>query len=338
MDNITIKDIANEAGVSTTTVSRVLNGSELVLPETRARVQKIISNKNYTPSATARNLSRSTSDAIGFIVPEVDNPFFGEILRTVIKTADQKNLTLICCNTDDDMTKDFRALAVMKEQRVRGLIYTPAVDYNRKKEGERVLEVLRGLKAPVVFLDRQIEDADFDGVFFDDFKGMYDATKTLIDMGHKRIAIINATLERPLALIRYNGYIRALKDAGIEPNAAYNFKANYRMTKSYELSMDMFEMKNRPTAVITCNNRTTMGFYKAAKEKKIEVQKDIACIALDRIEEFEALGMEMNFIERDVLKMGQQAINLLLERMANPDLPVRNVILEAKVNMNALRK
>mgnify|MGYP000767976483 FL=1 len=126
MSNLTIMDIAREAGVSKATVSRVMNNSGSVSPKTRERVLDIIAANKYSPSATARNLSRGTSSAIGFVVPEIDNPFFGEMLRGVTEITDKNNLTLICYNTDDSAEKDYRALELLKENRVRGicLLYT----------------------------------------------------------------------------------------------------------------------------------------------------------------------------------------------------------------------
>ena len=102
MNNLTIMDIAREAGVSKATVSRVINSSGAVSQKTKERVMEIINANKFSPSATARNLSMGTSSAIGFIVPEIDNPFFGEILRGVTEVTDKNNLTLMCYNTDDD--------------------------------------------------------------------------------------------------------------------------------------------------------------------------------------------------------------------------------------------
>ncbi len=125
MNNLTIMDIAREAGVSKATVSRVINSSGAVSPENKREGLEIINANKFSPSATARNLSMGTSSAIGFVVPEIDNPFFGEILRGVTEITDKNNLTLICCNTDDDREKDRRALDLLKENRVRGYpVYT----------------------------------------------------------------------------------------------------------------------------------------------------------------------------------------------------------------------
>lgn len=333
MSNITIKDIAKEAQVSKATVSRVLNNSAAVDPDTRDRILNIINKRHYTPSATARNLSKRTSDAIGFVVPEVDNPFFGEILRAVTEIIDKNNLTLICCNTDDDMGKDLKALEMLKEQRVRGLLYTPAVDYSTDAEKKRLAKLLKEIETPVVFLDRRVDLTDFDGVYFDDYNGMYDATKALINAGHTKIAIINASYDRVLARNRGNGYFDALKDMGVTADERYNFIGDYHMTKAYELSKELLAMEDRPTAVITCNNRSTMGFCKALKERKEKMPRDIVCIGLDRIEELDVVGYELNYIERDAKEMGKKAMDLLISRMAFPNKPARDVVLATRLHI-----
>lgn len=332
MANITIKDIAAEAGVSKATVSRVLNNPYIVEPETRARVEKIIEKRHYSPSAAARNLSKRTSDTIGFVVPEVDNPFFGDILRAVANAIEDFQLTLICCNTDDSMEKDLKALEMLKEQRVRGLLYTPAVDYCTEEERAHLMKILKEMETPVVMMDRQVNIGDFDGVYFDDYHGMYNATKTLINEDHTKIAIINATLDRVLARTRRDGYIDALKASGIQPEERYILEGNYRMTKAYELSNYLLDMEDRPTAVITCNNRTTLGFLKALRERKEKAPEDIVYIGLDRIEELDVLGYKMNYIERDGKLMGQKAYELLARRIKCPEEPVKEVILDAKLH------
>ena len=197
MSNLTIMDIAREAGVSKATVSRVINNSGAVSPRTKERVLEIIKENKFSPSATARNLSKGTSSAIGFVVPEIDNPFFGEILRGVTEITDKNNLTLICCNTDDEREKDRRALDLFKENRVRGILYTPAVDYTDKKDRKNLIRTFDEINVPVVIMDRNINLPNVDGVYFNDYQGIYEATKALIGAGHTRIGIINADLEKP---------------------------------------------------------------------------------------------------------------------------------------------
>lgn len=336
MSNLTIMDIAREAGVSKATVSRVMNNSGAVSPKTRERVLDIIAANKYSPSATARNLSKGTSSAIGFVVPEIDNPFFGELLRGVTEIIDKNNLTLICYNTDDDAEKDRRALELLKENRVRGILYTPAIDYSTRGERKRLAKVFQEMDVPVILMDRNIGLPNVDGVYFDDYQGMYDATTALIKAGHTEIGIINASMDRVLARGRQKGYLDALQHAGIHPQEEYMFFGNYRATRAYELSKELLAMEHRPTAVLTCNNRTSLGFLKAVHERGESVPEDITCIGLDRIDILDIIGNPFNFIERDARKMGQAAVELLISRMAFPDRPKMEIVLDTRLVIKKL--
>lgn len=336
MSNLTIMDIAREAGVSKATVSRVINNSGAVSPKTKERVLEIIKENKFSPSATARNLSKGTSSAIGFVVPEIDNPFFGEILRGVTEITDKNNLTLICCNTDDEREKDRRALDLFKENRVRGILYTPAVDYTDKKDRKNLIRTFDEINVPVIVMDRNINLPNVDGVYFNDYQGVYEATKALIEAGHTKIGIINADLEKPLARDRQKGFTDAMEQAGIPIREDYILAGDFHATKAYHLSRELLAMEDRPTAVLTCNNRTTLGFLKALSERGESVPDDIVCFGLDRIETLELLGHNYNFIERDAMKMGREAIKLLINRMAFPDRPKMEVVLDTKLIINKL--
>ena len=335
--NITISDIAKEAGVSKATVSRVLNRPSMVEPRTRERVTEVIEKRRYSPSASARNLSRSSSSLVGVIVPEVDNPFFGEVLRGITSIIDKHNLTMICFNSDDDVEKDRKALKTLKDQRVTGLLYTPATDYSSSKQQKEINSLLEDLNAPVVIMDRRTESFEkYDGVFFDDRRSICDATQTLIDAGHRKIGILNATMERSLPRIRQSGYLDALKKNGIPYNENYCYLGDYSMTKSYQLACKMLEEKDRPTAVITCNNRTSMGFLKALREYGLKLSEDISCIGLDRIEALDIVGNDFNFIRREAKVMGQVAMEQLIHRIAFPSEPVQKIIIESEVVIRKL--
>lgn len=333
----TINDIAREACVSKATVSRVLNNSASVKPETKLRVQQIMEQRRFTPSATARSLSKQSTNSIGVLVPEIDNPFFGELLRGITEIADASSQILICFNSDDDLEKDRKALLSLKENRVRGLLYTPAVDYTTLEQQKEIDKLLKELNAPVVLMDRQPDSlSEYDAVTFDDEAGMYEATRSLIRAGHRKIGILNATMDRVLARIRYKGYERALQEAGIGIEKRYVFEGDYRMTTAYQLSREFLAMEDRPTAILTCNNRTSLGFLKALYERSERLGEEIACIGLDRIEALDIMGIKFNYIERDARQMGRRAIGLLNERIANPGNPLKQVILAAILRINEL--
>lgn len=333
----TINDIAREACVSKATVSRVLNNSASVKPETKLRVQQIMEQRRFTPSATARSLSKQSSNSIGVLVPEIDNPFFGELLRGIVEVADKKNLVVMYFNSDDNAEKDRKALLSLKEHRICGLLYTPAMDYAAKGQQKEIEKLLADLDAPVVLMDRQPDSlSTYDCVSFDDETGIYEAAEVLIKAGHRKIAILNATLNRVLARTRYRGYERALEDAGIELERRYVFEGDYSMSTAYQLSRDLLAMEDRPTAVITCNNSTSLGFLKALYERGERLSEDIACIGLDRIEALDIIKCKFNYIERDAKQMGRRAISLLNERIGKPDGVIKQIILTPVLRIHEL--
>lgn len=337
MAKCTINDIAKEAQVSKATVSRVLNRPSAVDPNTRERILGIMRKYRYAPSASARNLSKQTSTIVGVIVPEVDNPFFGELLRGITSIIDKHNLTMICFNSDDKAQKDKKALKMLKEQRVAGLLYTPAIDYSKPEEAKEITGLLQDLEAPIVIMDRRLDVFEkYDGVFFDDRKSICEATETLISAGHTKIGILNATMERVLPRTRQAGYIDALKKHNIPYREDYCYLGDYSMTRSYELSCKMLESDDRPTAVITCNNRTSMGFLKALREHDLKVSEDISCIGLDRIEALDIVGNNFNFIRREAKQMGQTAVDLMIHRIAFPTEKVQAVYLESEIVIRKL--
>ncbi len=336
MSQLTISDIAKKAGVSRTTVSRVLNNSPSVNKATRENVLSIIKANDYSPSAAARSLSKQVSDTIGVIVPEIDNPFFGEMLRGIIEVMDQHGLTMMCCNTDDTITKDLNSLDLMKNHRVRGLIYTPATDYSNSKEKNTLLKVLRSLNIPLVQVDRQVNGIDADQILFRDTEGIYEATKKLIKAGHRKIAIINAHQEQYLARVRQEGFVKAMSEAGLPIKDEYQFFGDFRIAKAYELSQKMLAMPNRPTAVITCNNNTTIGLLKALHERNESIPEDIACIGLDEIKSLNYAGANLNFIQRNAHAMGKKAMEILISRIAFPEKPKQIIYLDTPLVIHSL--
>lgn len=327
----TIGDIAKEANVSKTTVSRVLNNSSLVDDNTRKRITKLIEKYNYMPSTIARNLSKRESSTIGVIIPEIDNPFFGEMLRGIMDTMEQAGLTVMCFNSGDKKEKDEKALAILRQNGIKGLIYTPAVDYSSSEEQGTLKKWLQPLSAPIVVVDRELDFLqNADGVFFDNEVAAYKATEALIKAGHQKIAIINAQLDRVLARERQRGYESALKDYNIMVEDKYIFLGDYTESRAYQLSRQCLDLEERPTAVLTCNNNTTLGFFRAKKEKGIS-DNEVVCIGFDSIKALDFFDINFNYIERSVYSMGKKAADLLLERIKDPERPRTKYIIEPKL-------
>lgn len=297
----------------------MLNNSGYVSNETRKRVEYVINKHEYLPSATARSLSKKDTNTIGVIIPEADNSFFGEILKGISEVVDQNDMTLIFCDTDNNMEKQEKALKMLRGQRVKGLILTPVNDYSDDESANTLRKQLDSLMVPVVLLDRQVEHSHWDGVYFENFKGAYAGTEVLIKEGHKNIGIITGDLNLKIGRDRYRGFLQAMEDYEIPILKEYVLEGNFSEEKAYELTEKCIENNTMPEAMLTCNNRTTLGFIRALREHKITIGEDIAAIGIDRIKLLDNLGYNFSYVERDTIEMGRTAMYKLLDRFKNPN-------------------
>lgn len=335
---ITINDIAKKAGVSRSTVSRVINKKGYVSKDTLDKVEKAIKEYEFSPSATARSLSKKDTNTIGVIIPEADNAFFGEILKGISQVVDENDMTLIFCNTDNNTEKQEKALNMLKSQRVKGLILTPVNDYSDDKSAKKLQRQLDSLKIPIVILDRPIEKSQLDGVFFENFGSTYAATEVLIKEGHKNIGIITGNLNIKIGRDRYKGFIKAMKDYGIPIQEKYILEGDFSQETAYGLMKKSIINKNIPDAILTCNNRTTLGFLRAINEYEIKLGIDIAAIGIDKIQVLDILNYKFSYVGRDTVEMGRITMNKLLKRFEDVDKPKEITILPYKIILKGSEK
>ncbi len=335
---LTINDIAEICQVSKSTVSRVLNNSGYVNEKTREKIEKVIKENIYYPSATARSLSKKESNTIGVIIPEADNAFFGEILKGISEVVDEKNLTLIFCDTNNNSSKEERALNMINMQGVKGLILTPVNDHDDGEAEKKLKGKLRDLKIPTVLLDRGVKNSQWDGVFFENYQSSYRATEILIKEGHKKIGIITGDLKLKIGKDRYKGYLNALEDYKIMMDHKYIYEGNFSVEKAYQLSKKFMSSDDLPDAVLTCNNLTTLGFIKALKECNLVLGKDISAIGIDNNEVLDILGYDFSNVARDAVDMGRVAMRMLLERFENPGRQRVEYIMPFKVSLKGSEK
>lgn len=312
---ITIKEIAELAGVSTATVSRVVNNNGYVNEKTRKRVEDIIAANHYTPSASAVNLSRRETSTIGVIVPELTNTFFGELLHGISEVIDKTEFTSFFFDSDNSMQKEERAILALEQQRVRGLIITPAKDSDRER---KLFRQLQRLNVPTIIVDRELPNSQWDGVFFENFQSGYCACETLIQAGHQRIGIITGDLSLKIARERYDGFMQAARDYHIAIEDKYIYKGDFTIDGAYEQTVQMIRSGDLPQAILTSNNLTSFGFLKAINEYNLKIGKDIAVIGIDHIPELDLINYGFSCVARDTVEMGREAAKALLNRMENP--------------------
>lgn len=310
---VTINDIAEKVGVSHATVSRVLNNSGYVKDETREKVLKAIKDLNYTPSAIARSLSTSKTNTIGVIVPDINNLFFGDIIKGITEIADEYNLNIILCDTDEDKDKELKAINVLKEQRIQGLLITPT--FYKDSANNENLNTLKNLGIPIILIDGHVEYLDFSGVFIDHIKGAYDGTAALIESGHRKVAIITGDMNSRPAKERLIGYEKALEANNIPIEQEYIFYGDYKYETAYEITKQILKMENKPTAIFISSNTMILGCIKALYEEKLNIPRDMAIIGFDKIDVLNIIGMNISFINGPSIELGRLGMKMLLENL-----------------------
>lgn len=334
----TIKDIAKKAEVSTATVSRALNDTGYVGTKTKEKIKRIATELNYVPNVVARNLSKSESSAIGVVVPEIANPFFGDVIKGITSVADANNLSITLYSTDEDVDKELRYINLLSEQRVKGLILVSSCE--DEHFNSNYLKALLETRIPIVLMDRDVKYSNFDAVFFDDIQGAYMGVDALIKAGHRKIAALcGPTVMRP-GRDRLRGYKKAFFMNDIPIDDRYIFYGKHNKESGYLETKEIMSMEDPATAIFATNNMVCMGCMKALSEMGIKIPQDIALVGFDQIEMFDILNMNISVIYKDTEKMGRTVMELLIEKLEDKSdiANTKRVILPTELRLKGSEK
>ena len=314
-----IYDVAKVAGVSPSTVSRVLNGNTNVKASTREKVLAIIEGHNYVPNTAARNLSTGGSQTIAFIVPDIENPFFSKVLHGITDRAAECEYNVFMFGTDESCEREHKALESLNAETIKGIIIIPVSEEDKKTRD--MLERFEERNIPIVLLDRDTDGGSFDGVFSEDSTGSARAVECLIGEGHKDIAIITGPITSRPGRERLKGYKKALEAHGLAINPAYIVDGNFREEESYIAMQKLMALDAKPTAILASNNMTTLGCLKYMKENALRLGQDISLIGFDDIPELVYTDVALTVVTRPNYEMGCEAMNLLGQRFLEKAAP-----------------
>lgn len=310
--SVTIKDVAQLSGVSPMTVSRVVNGSARVRPETRQRVQEAIAALGYVPNNLARNLTRQKTGTLALIVPDFADPFFTLILRGAEDVARRAGYRVILCNTNGDLEQEDAYLEDMAAHRVEGLLIAPVGDRSRRN-----LRRLGPHPPPFVLVDRSIPGIESDLVQGDSIGGARVLVDHLLGLGHRRIAHITESQEVSTARDRLRGYTDALAAADIPVDSDLVEVAPAANARGgYESAQGLLDRNPRPSAIFAVNNLTAVGAVTAIRERGLEIPADIAVVCFDDIELAALLCPFLTVMAQPAETFGTLAVQLLLDRIA----------------------
>jgi DNA-binding LacI/PurR family transcriptional regulator len=317
--SITIQQVAREAGVSTATVSRVINKSDAVSPELALQVRKVIDQLGYKPNRSARNLRAGKVRKVGVLFADIQNPFFTSVLAGIEATLQQADYVLLLGNSNEDPRIEQMHLQVFQEEGVAGIILAAAT--NTVSVYQQVIR--SGI--PILALDRAPSGLRVDSVSINNVETAALATSHLIKLGHRDVAFIGGPDTISTARLRCEGYQKALTQNGIKSERVE--LANYRQSGGYDAMKRLLNSAVVPSAVLVGNNLMTLGALQAIHESGLKIPQEIALVGFDDMPWATSLQPPLTVVAQPTYELGSVAVRLLLDRIQYPEGPVQQVTL-----------
>lgn len=332
----TIYDIARSINVSPSTVSRVLsNSSYPVSKKLTEKIRKAAKELNYTPNMLGRQLKKNNSMTIGVVIPSISNPFYADIVLAIEEIARKNGYHVLLCNSHQNPRLEAEYLQTLLEKQVKGLILSSI-----SREKDLLVPYLnKGLK--IVSIDQFIGNPDVYQIWVDYRKGAYLACKHFIEQGHRSIALLTAALNRPSRISLHQGYMDALREAGITPLKAWvqeagasedkNYGSTYEFSNGKRLTSRLLKLSKPPTAILACNDLTAAGVINELAERGIDVPGQISLIGFDNIELSRMLTPALTTVDLSKYQMGQYACTLLMDLLDGVHIGNKEKMLEPKL-------
>jgi LacI family transcriptional regulator, galactose operon repressor len=327
-----IVEVAREAGVSTATAARALGGYGSVSERTRTSVTAAAERLGYRANGLARSMITGLTHTLGVLVPDIENPFFSRSLRGIADVAHERGYEVLLVNTDEDVEIEQKALGVLTERRVDGLVIAPTDVSDR----QAMLAVI-GAGIPIVFIDRSLPGVPADVVGIDNRAAAREATQRLLDLGHERIALLTgapAELQRKLSRsglrgverlaattvgTRAAGYRDALVAAGLSPHPELVSAEGFRRDEAAAATRRLLALTPPPTAVLALDSLLALGVLQGLHEMGLHCPRDLSLVGFDDADWTEVVSPPLSVMSQPIYDIGAEASRLLLDRIARPD-------------------
>ena len=310
-----IYDVAREARVSVFTVSAVVNQKSHVGKKLRERVEAAIQKLNYRPNLLARSLAKQKTHTIGMIVPDIANPFFPMVVRGAEDAAQKRGYNLLLCNSDDSQEKEENALELLLSKRVDGILLTKAIN----DMSASLRQMIQEMKIPIVLVMRTFPKISKDAIITDDYQGAYEAVCHLARAGRRRIGLMGGPMKVSNGKARWQGFHDALKANNLPYDPALVIEGDYRMESGYRGGHLL--LSHRPDGVYVANYMMTVGLLKAAEEMGLCCPEDFGLVSFDDYPWLGIFQPKLTTVELPKYQLGQEAAELLLDRITGKDGP-----------------
>ncbi len=317
----TILDVAKLAGVSTATVSRVINSPEAVREQTRAKVTEAMKLCKYKYNALARGFVTKQSNTIGLIIPTINNPVFAESTRGVQDYADRNNIQVLLGNTYYQYEQEEKLVETFREKQVDGLIITTT------NPRGAILKTLVDEEIPFVLLYSTVKKGPMTVVGVDNYRGGYQATEHLVNLGHRRIGMVAGRFSiSDRSFHRWHGYRQCLKNNKISYDKALLVQTDYSLTGGRDAVKELLSLENPPTAFFCSNDFLALGAMKGARELGLQLPRDLSIVGFDDIRIASYVIPELTTIRQPAYDIGKLGAELLFQRIGGCTKPVHRML------------
>jgi len=314
--------VARRAGVSLATVSRVLNHNPNVRESTRDKVLEAVRELCYQPNLLASALMTKQTRTIGLLVPDISNPYFAELCRSVEDACNERGFSTFICNTDERIDREERQISLLRQKGVDGMIFASAL------EGNENVQRLISSGYPIVLLSRGLDGLPVDQVTVDDFEGGLMATRYLLGLGHRRIALLSGPLRSTPGLYRKKGYEAALEHAGVTVDLDLIDSGDFTVQAGALMAERLLQrVRPLPTAIFAGNDLIAIGAMKVLRRHGIAVPEAMSIVGYDHTLLAEVVDPPLTSVEQPISLMGARAVELLADRLGGRrDQPVKVVL------------
>lgn len=320
---ITIYDVAEKAGVSISTVSKVLNNTGSIAEKTRQRVRETMQELNYQPSVVASVKKRIQT--IGLLIPSISNPFMAEVARSIEDHVKKFGFSLMVCSTDNNLDNEIEYISILQQKYVDGIIIATGL-----KNHGAIRELIND-EIPVALLSRDIPSLAVDTVLVDDFLGGYEAAQYLMSLGHRKIAMITESMNLSVVKARIQGYRQALEEAGLEYDEGLVLLNNTTFEAGKHATRELLSLPEPPTAIFASTEFLAIGAIKSARELGVHVPNDLSIVGFDDTILSTVCDPALTTIAQPIQEMGKRVVELLVEEIEKPKEIKQRIVLSPKL-------
>ena len=314
MNTVTLKDIADQLGLSVTTVSRALSGNGRVKKETTDKVVELAEKSNYMVNSLARSLRLSDTRSIGIVVPDISNNFFSNVIKGAQEVCHERGYMLMVCNSDENAHYEEEALKTLLEKQVSGLIVASVGSC------PKIFSRYPKNRLPVVYIDNVPTGAEnYDLVSIDNYTAALEFTRSVISRGYREIGMIAGPRKQSSGLMRYKGFVQALMDEGVELVPEWIVESEFSLESGYENMKKILSGGKMPRAMLFANNKLAYGAVKASLEAGLRIPEDMAVVSFDAFDHTGLVTPQIVSLNQPAEEIGRRACERIVEKLSGSD-------------------